>query len=220
MGYSRRIIKLLPVLFFIIIAEQSRAQDVSDLELWSGLAVRYDLTKKLRVQLEEQFRFYENIGARKESLTELELKYELFEFLDVSGKYRYTDNADGRDERRFSMDLDTEYDIPKIPIDVTYRIRFQDDKVSYTDQKSVFLRNRLGLDYNMTKLVDPYAEYEVFYLFSEKYEVRTNRYTFGLVWKLTGDLDLDTFYRIDKERNVEVPKTQHIIGLMVSYDIN
>lgn len=219
-------IKLQAVLIFCLLSStwynlsaQEADTDLSDLELWSGVAVEYELTDDLSVELEEQFRFHEDISTIRQAYTELALQYKAWKFLDFKFQYRYSINKNSRNDRRFAFDTNYEYDIPNNPIDIGYRVRLQDTKEQWTERRINYLRNKLELDVNLTKLVDPYVSLEHFYQF-QKLETRTYRFSIGLQWKLDGDLELNTYFRRDRETNVTLPELQYIIGTELKYDIN
>ena len=189
----------------------------SDNEFWTGFTYRLHLHKRWRAELEQQLRLQEDWGTFKMTFTEAGMRYEVSEGLDLKLLYRYTLLVDDHNEQRWSLDLKYEYDIKNVPIDLIYRLRFQDEKVFYTGEKKTGLRNLFSIDYNMSKLADPFVEYESFYRFNEKNEFRVDRFTLGVEWKLNKQLDLESFYRMDRQKNVDDPETQHIIGLRFSY---
>lgn len=199
------------------------AQDLpSDLELWRGLELEYELSDDWDLEFEEQFRLNENISSMKEFFLEAGLQYKATDFLDFKLQYRYSNMQKARNERRFAFDTNLEYDIPDIPIDIGYRFRIQNAKVFWTERKINYLRNKLSLDANLSKLVDPFLSVEHFYRLRryEESEPRTLRYTIGLQWRIEGDLELETYFRRDHERNVSTPNLQYIIGAMIKYELN
>lgn len=188
-------------------------------ELWTAATFKLKLNKQWRAEVEQQARFDDDVTTFDKTFTELGLRYEPWEFFNIKAQYRYSFNNSEHNEQRLSIDLNFEYDIPDFPLDIEYRLRGQDEKVSYTGEKVTHVRNLFGLDYNLSKLVDPYFEYESFYRFNQKNEFRENRFTLGLQWKINKDLELDTFYRIDREINVKKPDMSFIAGLSLSYDM-
>lgn len=213
-----RVVSGLIILMFLLSSplwsQEPREQDQ---EFWTGVTGRLHLHKRWRVELEQQLRLNQNWSEFKLSFTEAGVRYEITRRLDVKLLYRFTVIGNDFNEQRWSLDFRYEYDIPDIPLDIIYRLRLQDEKVSYTGQKITQWRNRIGLDYNLTKLVDPFVEYESFYRFNDKQEFRTDRFTFGLEWKLNKRWDLESFYRLDREKNVEIPESQYIVGLRLTY---
>lgn len=210
---------LIPLFSFGVAA----AQDLpSDLELWQGTEVEYDLNDNWSIELEEQFRLHENINAMKVLFLQTGLQYKAADFLDFKLQYRYSNKPTVRNSRRLAFDTKLKYDIPNNPIDIIYRFRMQNTKESYTERHVNYLRNKLELDANLSKLVDPFLAYENFFRVRryEESESRTNRFTLGLRWRVENDLELQTYFRRDYEHNVSTPNLQNIIGVMIKYDLN
>lgn len=213
--------KSLTITLFLsfVIVRIGLAQRETDYELWTGAKLEYKLNKKFELEFEEQVRLNENISATKVFFVEPGVHYKFNKWIDFKFKYRFSDFHQSRNENRMTFDVRFEYDIPKNPIDIRYRFRFQDSKVTYTEQKINYTRHELTADMNLSKLVDPYLSYELFYL-HQKNEIRTHRYSVGLKWKLGKDLDFNSFYLIDYQVNVKTPETQHIFGGTFSYSLN
>ncbi len=210
-------------ILFLLLAIATSAQEFpkkkTDIRLWTGGTVKIEFTKDFRLEVEQQYRIEDTISKFESSFTEVGVRYEFTKWFDAKMQYRYSVNEKERNNTRWSLDLSAEYDIDDFPVDLQYRFRFTDSKVDFTGEKSTYVRNRFGLDWNMSKLVDPYLEYELFYKLNDNNEFRGHRLTFGLEWKLSDEADFETFWRFEDEINVDDPKRQYIIGLMVSYDI-
>ncbi len=195
--------------------------DVSatDSELWVGHTFKLKINKKIRAELEQQTRINDNLGGLKSSFAEFGFRYKLADYLNFKLQYRYTVYDERRNRHRFSLDINLKEKLKKTPLTLKYRLRIQNSTVSYTGQNITFLRNQIGVEYNLSKLVDPFAEYESFYRLNLKNEFRVNRYTLGLEWKVNKKIDLKTLYQVDQEFNVKSPERQNIVGVMFSYDL-
>ena len=97
---------------------------------------------------------------------------------------------------------------------------YQDSWESTTHVTKHYFRNRFNLEYNLSKLVDPYVSLESYFRFDGKNQWRQHRYTIGLNWKITKKLDIDSYYHFQKEINVKHPETLYIWGLGVGYTFN
>ena len=193
------------------------AQISTDTELWTGGTFKLRLYKKFRVDLKEQFRFNDTISSMKSTFTEIGSRYKIDKHFAVKGNYRYTIKPTKNNRSRFSLDAYYNWGRKKFPLALQYRLRFQDTKVSNSGRKYTNLRNKIKVDYNLTKIVDPFLSYELYYRFNKKNEFRTWRLTAALEWRLAKKFDLTTFYRYQKEINVKNPDAQHIIGIMLTY---
>ena len=216
-------LKLLTILLLVCFGMTLSAQENNDTDaellFWTGLSANYKFNKKWRVELEQQLRFENESDYFEKTFSELAVRYKVDDWLNFKLKYRYSWINDERNQGRISFETNLSWDIKDNPIDVNYRFRIQDAKVSYTGEKRTYFRNKLELDANLTKLVDPQIAYEHFYRIDKK-ETRVHRFTLSLEWKLRKNSSLKTFYRIDREVNTKNNEMQHIIGAMVSYDLN
>ncbi len=194
-----------------------KGQQTTDIELWRGSTFQLRFNKKFRVDIEEQFRLNDTISSLKSVFTELGLRYRINRHFAFKGNYRYVVRPNNDNRSRFSLDAYYNWNKKKFPLAIQYRLRFQDTKESNRGRKFTFVRNKLIVDYNLTKLVDPFLSYEIYFRFNQKNEFRTWRFTAGLDWRLSKRLDLTTFYRHQKEINVNNPEAQHIIGVMLIY---
>lgn len=193
------------------------AQNSTDTELWTGGIFKLKLNQKFRIDLKGQFRFNDTISLMKSTFTEIGLRYKIDKHFAVKGNYRYIIKPSKNNRSRISLDAYYNWSKKKLPLSIQYRLRFQDTKERASGRKYTYLRNKITVDYNLTKLVDPFLSYERYYRFNQKNEFRTWRFTAGLDWRLAKKIDLTTFYRYQKEINVKNPSAQHIIGIMVTY---
>jgi len=206
----------------------SAGAQFTDTQLWMGPVIKYNINNIFRIDFEQQFRFKENISKFDFTYSEFGFRYKVFKYLDIKAIYRHSYISSGQtgsaiaeyDKSRIALNASTGAELFNTGIKVGYRIMFQHSWENTTLIASDYLRNRIELDYNMSKLVDPYARYESYYRFNDKNEFRQNRTTFGLTWKISDKLDIDSFFRYQNEINVKNPETDFIIGLGVVYLIN
>ena len=199
-----------------------------DLKLWIGPSVKYNINNKFRVEFEQEFRFNEKISRYDFTFSEFALRYKVFKYLDLKTIYRHSFIPDGQtgsilqeyDKSRVSFNGSTGTKIFETGIKVGYRLMFQHSWENTTKIVSNYIRNRFEIDYNLCKLVDPYASFESYYKLDGKNEFRENRFTFGLTWKVNDKLDIDSFYRYQYELNVKNPETDIIIGIGATYTFN
>lgn len=201
-----------------LLAQENPRQEAT--EVWLGATLKMKLHKKFRLDLEQQLRLEDHESGFDQTFTELGLRYKINDNFNIKGQYRYAFTDDEHNEGRWSIDLDYTYDIKNLPLDIAYRFRFQDEKVDWTGEKKTYIRQRITLDYNLSKLMDPAFEYEWFYKFNQDNEFRRSRYTLSLQWKLNKRSELVTFARLEDEYNVNRPERIYIMGLAYSYDLD
>ena len=195
------------------------AQKPADFELWPGAGYKLKIDKHFRTDAVVQFRINDTISSIKSALTEVGLKYRLNKYFAFRGAYRYTARPLKNDRQRFSLEALFSWSKKKFPLSARYRLRFQDTQELNSRKKSTYLRNKVGAKYNLSKLVDPFVAYEIYYRFNKKNEFRVSRFTAGLDWRITKKIHLSTFYRIQDDINVKKPKRRHIIGIQVGYNM-
>lgn len=193
-------------------------------ELWTGATFRLRLNKSWAAEVEQQFRFDNNITSYGSSFTELGLRYKYNNHVGVKAGYRFTDRSGNvripDNRQRFNADVFFNIGSSKTDFVLSYRIRYQRSRIGDEETKPRdYLRNRLSMDYNLTKKTQPYVETELFYLFEDKNELRAMRLTMGLNTQLTKQLELNTFYRLENELNVKRPERVRIIGVMLTYKL-
>lgn len=212
-------LKIIGFIACLGVALSYNAQVATDTELWTGGGLNLKLNKKFKVYAEEQFRFNDTISSLKSSLTDVGIKYQINQHFSLSGDFRHTIREAKNNRNRYSLSATYKLGNKKNPLSLKYRLRFQDTKESVSEKKFTYMRNKFTLDYNLSKLVDPFFSYETYFRFNQKNEFRSWKIVAGLDWRLAKSIDLTTFYRYQKEINVKRPEAEHIIGLMLTYKI-
>lgn len=213
--------KLLATLVLASLCSATYAQ-----ELWTGITLRVKPAKKLTAELEQQFRFNNGINALNTTFTEIGLGYDITKRLGVKAAYRNTYKTGelrvDNDKQRLSAEITYDMGSDETQFILSYRFRYQvarETGNSENPDRDDYIRNRINLDYNLTKRVQPYVATEIFYKLNQNNEFRGVWLTMGLKSMISKSLGLNTFYRIEKEMNVKWPQTTRIIGVMLSYRI-
>jgi hypothetical protein len=194
-------------------------EGTSNIELWTGGTYKLKVNKKIKVELEQQFRFNDTLSSFKSTFSEVSLRYTLNKYFKLKGSYRFTARNMERNRNRITLHLYYKWSKKKFPLAVQLRTGFQNDSEVWTDQQITFYRNRIKLEYIDFKKVTPFIAFESFYRFNYRNEFRVNRYTAGLGWDINKRWSTNAFYRIDDEVNVKQPERQNIIGLMFIYSM-
>lgn len=216
----KKIRLFLIVLLFISFSTAQAQDDLVDTEFWTGATAKMKVNKKLKVELEQQLRLRDTASTLKSTFSELSLRWTLNKYFKLKGSYRYTVRYGEwqRNRNRISAFLYFKYEDKKIPISFQYRLGFQNDSEVWTGQLITFARNRVKFKYTGHEWITPFLAYESFYRFNNRNEFRTDRYTGGISWQFTKQIEVNGFYRLEKEKNVDEPETQHIGGLMLIYN--
>lgn len=204
---------------FIFLINSAFSQLVTDTELWQGNTLKVELNKKLRLDIDQQFRLHQTASNVRVAFTQFGLKYEINKAFSVAPAYRISIPNGGVMSDRYQIDGNYKWKKKDFPLSIGYRARFQNEVERLTRRPNTKWRNKLSLEANLSKLVDPFVSSEIFFRFNGRNEFRDIRFTLGLDWKLTKDLDFTTFYRFQREINVNLPQGEYVIGLMLGYKI-
>jgi len=170
--------------------------------------------------MEEQLRFNDTISSLKLSFTQFGFRYTLKNHIFFKTLYRYIVRPEKNNRQRWTFDIAYKWKKKGFPLSVDYRLRFEDERETSSGDKFTFLRNKLTCSYNLSRPADPFVAYEPFYRFNHKNELRNLRFTTGIVWRLGKQIDMKTFYRIEKTINVNNPERDNIFGIMLTGEID
>jgi hypothetical protein len=198
----------------------SALSQTSDSQLWTGFKANYTLNKKLKAYGEQQFRFNDGMTTFNRTFTEVGMSWRFAKRFSLRPNYRFSIDPNGFNSHRFSGDLIYSSKKKKKTVRFKNRLRYQRKIEVQTFDPTTYIRNKFTVDINASKLVDPYLFGEAFFRLDGRNEFRTWRSGFGLDWKLSKKWELTTFYIYEQEINRNSNDRVHIIGALVSWDIN
>ncbi len=231
--------KLKPLYIFILLlftikgwSQKTKQVQVRDLESWSSLSLKWEPTKRLSFEVEEQFRLKEDASTTDLYFTELSSNYDLTKHIGIGFGMRHITENDNQGKKqgfdnffRYQMDLSYKHKISRLSL--KYRVRYQNKNelgIS-TDEGDIpvsHVRFRTSLGYNIkgTKW-SPNIEGEIFrkYETGQPSEYNKYRITTGLSYDFKKYGEITLFYRLEKELNQLYPKTSNIIGFTYGYTI-
>ncbi|MBN4071489.1 DUF2490 domain-containing protein [Crocinitomix catalasitica] len=194
----------------------SISQKSNDLEVWAGIGLKFKLNKKYTLYVNEQIRLNNVVTSIRTTFSDLGLRYKLNKWIDLQGNVRFNLNPSAANKARASFDVNYGWSKKKFPLSFGCRSRIQNVTTLVNWKNQTYLREKIGVGYNMSKLVDPYFAYEIFFQFNGRYKLNKARTTAGLNWRLGKCLKLKTFYRLQSEIFTKNGKRQHILGLGLS----
>lgn len=202
----------------------------SDFGSWVALDITKDITKKFSLELEEEVRVFRDFGEIDRVSTSLTADYSFLKWLKAgvgyAWIYNHKVNSGTWDHRhRYFVFLQGKYKLGRM--DISLRERFQstfyDEDVSGFDYgHKNYLRSRLQVAYDIpANKTEPYASAEMYYSLNKTggNEVNAMRYTLGVEFPVSGKLDLDTYLRLDQERNVKNPVSLFVAGVSLKLDL-
>lgn len=223
-------IKRIPLVFLLLlfllplVGQDSKV--VSDLGLWTGVAVEKSLKKDWTFSLKQEVRFKEDISKFNNVFTQAGVRYRLNRNFALEGKYRLT--WDKKDEGNFELksrySLDLRYKGRLKFISIYYRLRYQKevegmDLLSLDVPYEKYLRNRLTVRYTDFKKFEPYVSAEIFKLFEPNSDPRYHYWRFfaGLRYE-PGDFgSFQLAYGFNHELNSDLPATYYLLKLNYTY---
>lgn len=207
-----------PSVFLLFIALlftlSGMAQVETTSELWTGGKVDVGLNKKIRLATKYQYRL-EGFSRKRQSFTEFSIRYKPLKWLHLRPSYRLTRRPEiNANSQRYTLDLFLKGGGKAFPLRVENRMRFQWDDVINTYEQGYTLRNRFGMGYNLSKLVDPEVSGEIF--FSQE-TFSDFRLKIGADWNLPEGFRAKTFYAYEQQLGKKSNDRTHIIGLTAIY---
>jgi hypothetical protein len=182
-------------------AQETRVELATDLLDWKGLEVNTSLEYRLmkeRKGNENTWLFSGGVG------------YETTPWLEVGANYRYSTQKDSdepvfadRDKHRICFDLKLQPTVEIRQFEFNYRLRYQ--RSERKGKEKVYLRNRLGMEYNGIKKIKPFVSAEWYSDVERKNEVSILKVKTGISSKdiLPGKVNLYLLYENELEGNAE-----------------
>jgi uncharacterized protein DUF2490 len=190
----------------------ARAQVQEDNQAWLTAEGRADLTRALRLTVQQELRVGTEAGY-DETFTDVELGYRINRRFAVGAHYRLI-LLDGETRHRVAGDAAVRW--RKKPVDLRYRLRLQ-ATTREADSTLVPMRHKFTLGILAPHHLEPYVAVEFHYLLSPVSEYRERRLYAGVEWAATDRLDLEAYFLDQRESNVQLPEHNQVIGLMASW---
>lgn len=200
-----------------------------DTELWFKAGVDFKLAPKWEVSAEEQLRFDNNIGEIKNFHTELGLKFDVTDQLDLRFATRFisrkTNNAETSFNQLFRYQVGAAYKHRWNQIEFKHRAVFQnrnDPELSEMqgDIPERYFRWRTGMEYKIKDWkYDPIFRVEYFGALNgtQAGTDDTIRFDFGTERKYDGIGEFGFFYRYETTLNAIDTSIAHIINFRYAY---
>ncbi len=176
---------------------------------WTNISLTKNINKKLSLSFSPEVRFTEQFKV-DEYFFETGLEYKLFKFLNIGGNYRYIVNE--RETKsteyfgRLALDLTGKYSLKKLEFQLRTRYCQYNDFDADEDSNDPYLRYRLKLKYNISKLkIKPSIAMELFQQLNDN-EITKTRTTVGLDYKINKTQKIGVKYLIQNYLNEDYLK--------------
>jgi len=227
-------LSILLVTFFTVnsFSQSGEYVEVRDMEAWASVGLKYKLNKKWTFGLQEQLRLKEDASVVDSYFTQLDASYSLTNHFALGGGLRYISSNDNQGDvqgydNHFRFQLDATYKHKINDFSFKYRLRYQNknelgvstDEGDYANQH---LRFKTAIGYNIKGWkLDPKLSAEIYNHFEKGKDSGFDKFrlTLGTDYDLKSFGEIGLFYRMEKELNVDYPKTANIIGLKYIYTI-
>lgn len=212
----------LPILITLFFVQNSTAQK-EDFAVWYNLGVRYEINKKLKVDISEEFRTADNGSKGDQLFTDLGVSYKFNKYISVGGYYRYIrkreDDENFHTRNRFYGDV--QLSLPVKRFELLYRFRYQYQKNKYSEyavnDPVLYNRHKVSLEYNIPKTkLTPSIFYERFFRlkYVESYFADNERYGLDLGYSFLKHHKVDLSYMINNDL---YPKKKKLYIVSVGY---
>ena len=216
------------IILTFVCSFKGHGQD-EDLKLWTRVSVKYDLTTKTRLAVEEEFRFYNNASSLEENHTEIGISHELSDNWEGGLFYRFIYETDPQDYyslgHRGWFQLAYKWQWGNIKGSIRERLQgtFQDYMSSENGKiPENYLRSKISLTYEPIKgNIEPYIGGEFWYTLGtgDPAIIDKMRIGGGIEYRRNKNVRLDFFYNYQKDLQVARPDTGHIFGIAYAYII-
>jgi Protein of unknown function (DUF2490) len=218
--------KVLLLLIFILLSTLSQSQ-INDFELWMGSEINYDLTNKIDLSFEEEFRFFDNSTRLLEHLSEIQIGYSFYKWLKTSVSYRLSQENNWFDqfENQHRFTANARFRKKKKRFVFSYRIRYQHAYTNYSSSNTGkipnrVLRNRLSIKYDIKNFKGlPFVEYEKYHPLSSENSFNKYEFTLGFAYPLSKNMDAEIEYSYRKQSWSDIPLNRSILAFAVRYDL-
>jgi len=194
----------------------------SDVVLWDGFSLEYEISDPLAVSLSNELRLNNNISQFKTAFTNLSFSYKISSPLKLDGGYRFSLTLK-ENRHRFYGGFNYRHKIKSIRSTLYGRLRLQHTVVGTERPRGpeTYIRPKLGMKYNVKGLpLTVFTGIETWYsLIKPDYKFDRFRVQLGMSYEVTKRNTLSLTYQYQNEFNVKDPLYSHIIAFEVGVDI-
>ncbi|MDP4281837.1 MAG: DUF2490 domain-containing protein [Bacteroidota bacterium] len=217
------------IVIFFVIEDPVRSQTINDAGMWNTLTVEKDLSKKVNLYGETEFRLKENYSRPDLLYFEAGAKYKLCKGFRLGLSYRFTGKQN--DEKYYWMGfrfghrlmLDLHYHYLWRQFIFSWRGRFQGGmKYIYSSDKGQVpdweFRDRIEIRYILNR-IEPFFNTEINYQFTDPRAPEANfsfyktRASIGACFRINKYNSIELAFLLQKTWNIDIPSNQYILNI-------
>lgn len=201
----------------------------NDFQVWPSFQANMEVYENLKIHIEEEIRFHENISQVSRQINDLGISYRLNKALRAGLYYRIEADWKNADEYKWRHGLYSDISLRKKINRITlgYRLRLQSAKIERSDPETNLLsgfrhRHKFSADYDIKGIpLAPFLEAELFVEYLRKNQSRIDgiRTWIGMEYTLKKVHTISLKYGIDQEMNTSDPLRAFIIALGYKIDL-
>ncbi len=236
MNYTLHKILVIGILFLSsldVLAQNSDIMPDRSAESRTGAELRYYPTRNLKLSIEQQLRFDDNISVFDKTYTEINARYRFWNQLDLGIGYRYiflNDNHGQEQgiEKYYRIHYYISHQFEFNRFEMKNRIKFQnrkeilDNSIDCLEEIRNCWRVKSSLNYNIKRCkFDPFLSAEIFLPTNQWENKLHNRYrlSIGADIKLSKKQKISVEYMFDHEIKSWNPEIFHIIQINYIFSI-
>lgn len=212
--------------FFFCICSLTTAAQQNDAGLWASASVEMKLKKRLSAVFTEEIRLNENLSQMGTLLTDLSVDYRFAKRWNVGLSYRFSKKKRTdtyfNTRQRYYTDLSFRIKLKHFSFTPRLRYQIQYSNINSSENGRIpekHLRAKLTAKYNSGSRLTPFISVECYYRISNKEDFTDKvRYATGFNYEITAFHDIELFYLINKEVQVNDPLTQYNFGVGYKYN--
>lgn len=200
-----------------------------DFLTWHKVQISGNLTKQLKLSVEQQLRLDNNSSYIDETFTQLGLGYDLPKGFGLEAAYRFSwaQQTDGSFENRHRYNIDLDYGRDIWNLKAKLRARFQHRPSAYLfnerlkpEDSPVFVRLKLSISYTKLKDWTPGIEFETFVRTDNPNDAGINRFRYRvfLDYDLPKRQELGLFYMFQTDYSGKTPQFVSVVGVSYAYE--
>tara|TARA_B100000959_G_C14986423_1_gene625809 strand:- start:1402 stop:2097 length:696 start_codon:yes stop_codon:yes gene_type:complete len=198
---------------FILLLQCAFAAD--ETESWNSIGFEKNLPYSLELEFDQEIRLIDQLSTVKQTISEISLSYKILDGVRIFIPLRY---AIFEDKVKQRLSFGGSYKYGWDPVSLKYRIKLQ-RTYENGDSPEDLIRNRITIEYKLSKKIEPYVSGEFFHLYNiDRFQYNENRISFGFNVDLPKKRSIKIFYTRKKE-DIDSSKPDQINIFGLAYDL-